>query len=383
MIKRKQTYDRVPIEQIKVGLADKSEALCGLWLSNGRLVDGCWRVGDITNSPARKSGSFSMVLDGRWRGKAKDWSDPDRLAFDWLDVIEANISPNDVRDTPRIAAIKWAVDYLRLGAPVDATANRRPVADSAATNDNRAELAALAAQKVGWARAIWDQGQDIDNRGNTPAEIYLRNRRITIPVANGLLRYHPSCRYKRGSETLGSFPALLAPLHRVDGSFCGVQRIYLTRDGYKAAVPEVKKTLGDPAGGAVRLVDDEDAARGLLGVAEGVETALSAMQMYEVPVWAGLSTWGVATLALPAYVREIVHFPDNDPPQLDRHGQPRRGPDGGFIYPGRAAAEAAAARYREEGRKCQMVMPMVRGCKDFNEILQNAAPSEKPLAAAG
>ena len=66
--------------------------------------------------------------------------------------------------------------------------------------------------------------------------------------------------------------------------------------------------LGPVADGAVRLFPI--GADGHLGIAEGIETALSAQAIFGVPTWAALSADGVARWQWPAEVRRVTIFAD-------------------------------------------------------------------------
>ena len=84
------------------------------------------------------------------------------------------------------------------------------------------------------------------------------------------------------SSSAASFPALLAMVLTHNGKPAGLHRTFLTAAGGKADVPATRKLLGTlPAGAAVRLADHES----LLGIAEGIETALSASMLFNVPCW--------------------------------------------------------------------------------------------------
>jgi hypothetical protein len=48
----------------------------------------------------------------------------------------------------------------------------------------------------------------------------------------------------------------------------------------------------------------------MLGIAEGIETALSAAQLYSVPTWACLSANRLGRIDIPPTVQEIVIFAD-------------------------------------------------------------------------
>ena len=64
--------------------------------------------------------------------------------------------------------------------------------------------------------------------------------------------------------------------------------------------------LGRIGKGAVRLAK----AGPVLGLAEGIETALSAMQLFDVPTWAALGS-RMHQVALPEVVHHVVIYADN------------------------------------------------------------------------
>jgi phage/plasmid primase-like uncharacterized protein len=135
-----------------------------------------------------------------------------------------------------------------------------------------------------------------------------------------------------------------------DGAPLAIHRTFLNRDGQeKASVEPTKMMLGPCRGGAVRfgLVVDR------VMIAEGIETALSALQATGRATWAALSTSGLRALELPACVREVVLLADGD-------------------EPGETAAQAAAVRWTLEGRKVRIARAP-RGF-DFNDMLQGRVP---------
>ena len=179
-------------------------------------------------------------------------------------------------------------------------------------------------------------------------ETYLRGRSITVPIP-ATLHYLASMKHKPSGRL---FPAMVAavtvwPSRQVTA----VHRTYLTAGGTKAPVEPAKMSLGPCARGAVRLAP----ASSELGIAEGIETALSAMQMTGVPTWATLSTSGMCKVVLPAEAQNVVIFGDHD-----ANGA------------GQAAAEALAARLKREGREVRISYPPT-SLKDFNDALQAGA----------
>src|SRR5690606_25516486 len=97
-----------------------------------------------------------------------------------------------------------------------------------------------------------------------------------------------------------------------NGDLAGMQRTFLTEDGQKAPMRNPRLTIGKlPDGGAVRLVRLEP-KHSALGIAEGVETALSAAALFGVPCWAALNSGRLSVWEPPEGFKNIVIFGDND-----------------------------------------------------------------------
>lgn len=123
-----------------------------------------------------------------------------------------------------------------------------------------------------------------------------------------VLRAHPGLEYWDGTQSRGRFPAMLAVLRGASGDPVTLHCTYLRSDGCaKAAVPSPKKILGVPVrgatrGGAIHLYEPRD---GVLGIAEGIETALSLGLLQDVPVWAAFCAGNLVHVRLPAGLREL------------------------------------------------------------------------------
>jgi putative DNA primase/helicase len=150
---------------------------------------------------------------------------------------------------------------------------------------------------------------------------------------------------------------MVAAVQRPDGQVVAVQRTFLTANGAKAAVALPRLTTGALGGGAVRFA----AAAEIMGIAEGCETALSAMAMAHLPVWAALGSQRLHRVILPAHVREVHIFCDNDDP-------------------GHKGAERAADAHRQTGRHVVLRFPPA-GVKDFNDLLTMHADCDGGVAA--
>ena len=95
-----------------------------------------------------------------------------------------------------------------------------------------------------------------------------------------------------------------------------LHRTWLTPDGRKAPTPGPVKKLASAAGpimgGCIRLVDPAEWTGDLLGVAEGIETALAARCASGVPTAAAYSAGGLAAWQWPRGLRRLVIFTDAD-----------------------------------------------------------------------
>ena len=143
----------------------------------------------------------------------------------------------------------------------------------------------------------------------TLAETYLRSRLIyTVENAdNAALRFHPRTPFGRKPNTMFA-PALIAAISD-DTGLVAVQRIFLDRDGgLSRRILPPKRGLGVPGTGAVRLGNPDT----VLGLAEGAETGLSAMRLFDIPCWATLGAARIGQIAIPERVEKLVLFLDND-----------------------------------------------------------------------
>ncbi|MFO8007966.1 MAG: toprim domain-containing protein [Candidatus Brocadiia bacterium] len=146
------------------------------------------------------------------------------------------------------------------------------------------------------------------------------------------------------------YPAMLAPIFR-DGRFITYHITYLHKGG-KAPVTPARKILPGPpmAGGACPLYR----AGKTLGIAEGVETAIAARMLHQVPTWAALNTALLGEFKWPQGTERLVIFADHD-----------------RNYAGHAAAYKIAHRAAAMGLEVEVRMPDHPG--DWNDVLLEVA----------
>jgi len=136
------------------------------------------------------------------------------------------------------------------------------------------------------------------------AVIYLESRDLRDPGSPDLL-FNPDL---ADFDTRRGWPGMVAIVRDgVGAPTGGIHRTYLLEDGSGKAPPG-KKMLGAVAGGSVRLSSLSE--NGHLGIAEGIETALSAETIFGIPTWAALSADGLRRWQWPEGVNRVTIFAD-------------------------------------------------------------------------
>ncbi len=178
---------------------------------------------------------------------------------------------------------------------------------------------------------------------DSPAARYLAGRAITTSS--------PDLRFLRRTPlgpkgAVRFLPAMVAAV-RNDVGVLALHRTFLDPAGQGLArFDQPKRALGSLGSGAVRLAFPRG---GRLGLAEGIETALSGMQLFGIPCWATLGNERFGLVTIPESVRDLHLFVDNDA--------------GGLL----AEARAREA-YACEGRRIATRRPE-RTDDDWNDVL--------------
>lgn len=220
---------------------------------------------------------------------------------------------------------KQVADIMRRdfgGAPRAAPAVRE--------RDHRKQLNEL------WAGSLPD---------HTDMDAYFASRDLP-PTRDPVLRYHPACPWRSG-EYSGRAPAMLARIFQ-DGKPVTLHRTFLTSDVpvRKMIMPHNGKLSGCyiPLGGKARRI----------GVAEGIETALSATALSsdKLPVWATYCASQLERFVPPDdIIASVLIFGDND-----------------RTFTGQASAYLLAKRMVAIQKSCSVLIPSVPG-DDWNDVL--------------
>ena len=190
--------------------------------------------------------------------------------------------------------------------------------------------------------------------GINPVSIYLKNRGLP---KSACLSFHPRQPYydaKNNNAYLGSFPAMVAVFKSPEGTPLTFHLTYLTAHGTKADLPSAKKVMPGIAklhGGAIRLFDPAK----VMGIAEGIETALACYKLFKVPTWAAYSSSLLEKFVPPPECEHLIVFGDND-----------------TNYAGHKAGYALANRLAVKGMSVEVRMANSIGADWADEIKEHS-----------
>lgn len=181
------------------------------------------------------------------------------------------------------------------------------------------------------------------------AHTYLTTRGVEELIYPAALRFHPNMRDGEG----GIRPCMIAMVGVYgEKKFHTMHRTFLRPDGMgKAEMSFPRKLMpGElPDGACVALSDYHG---GPLGIAEGIETAMSASALWGLPVWASINSRMMEKWRPPEGCEEVAIFGDNDPK-----------------FGGQAAAYTLAHRLSVKGIHATVHIPEVVG-EDWNDVYQ-------------
>lgn len=190
--------------------------------------------------------------------------------------------------------------------------------------------------------------------GDDPASRYLASRGLSR-ADTSLLRWHNALPYFEEGRMVARLPAMIAALRQPGGAIETFHATYLKQDGSaKADCAAPKKLLGKRSesidGCAIPLSGHTD--DGSIGIAEGIENALSVSVMEGIPCWAAYSAHALASFVPPPWVKTVVIFPDADQNFVGQH----------------AATSLATRLARKSGVKV-ILTPFMKMGVDYNDVL--------------
>lgn len=168
----------------------------------------------------------------------------------------------------------------------------------------------------------WQEAVPLSHQIARPAQAYYASRGLPAPVT-GEIRFHPGLPFyeevkdEKTSEAKrvfrGVFPTIVARFSTAEGKPGTLHRTYLTRDGRKAPFSDVKKLMTAPSrtvltGGAIRITPPSI----ILGITEGIETALAATKLTGINCWAAYSATMLENFLPPSPVEKVIVYADKD-----------------------------------------------------------------------
>lgn len=155
-------------------------------------------------------------------------------------------------------------------------------------------------------------------------------------------------RYWEDGEPQALYDSMVHKVTSADGKPLTFHVTYLD-EGKKAGVSSPRKLMpavGPLAGAAIRLGREAEE----MGIAEGIETALSAAQLYALPVWSAINTTLLEKFDPPSICKRLWIFGDSD-----------------RSFAGQKSAYALAERLAKNGLEVHVLIPSETG--DWNDVL--------------
>jgi putative DNA primase/helicase len=155
------------------------------------------------------------------------------------------------------------------------------------------------------------------------------------------------------------FPAMVAPIVDLAGEVISAHLTFLKPDGSGQAYQKPAK--GEPdrrrqchssfKGGTIRLMPADPDRE--LALAEGIEKALAASELFNVPAWSAVNAGGFKTADIPPEHRRLLIIADNDASGCSQRN-----------------AIAGAERWEAERRSVRIWVPPTVG-HDASDVLKN------------
>jgi len=282
-------------------------------LPNGVVIGDNLMIGNLNGD---KGGSLAISIS---KGTFIDFANPECKGgiFKLISYIQYGV------DDP-VRGKEWVESYLSKYPKDEKSPSMIAAARPAITKKRNKEI----------VKAIWEKCKPL--RDSSEPARYLKSRNLNWDydcLREGRLKHISG----------GFFTCLVAAVTTESGEVEGIHRIYL-KDGAKANITPCKMALGSIKGNSVKLGQPNE----VLGVAEGIETAISAMTLLKLPTWSAISGGNIASIIVPNNVHTVIVIGDND--------------DAGRIY-----AEKAKDSFIARGLRSRIIYP---DRNDFNDDLR-------------
>jgi len=169
-------------------------------------------------------------------------------------------------------------------------------------------------------KKVWESSFPMLDKRSHLLVRYLANRGIHLSddmqdalVPSDSIRFNPALPwFDEEGEKVGDFPAMICAVRVPDGRIATLHRTWLTHQGEKADLPVPRKLMPAPDGISRAAIQLGKPVNGVLGIAEGVETALSAWQLSGTPTWSTVNAALMKSVSIPSNVHRVIIWADND-----------------------------------------------------------------------
>jgi hypothetical protein len=290
----------IDFESININALKSAQYLLFRWFPAGRIYGQEFQIGNLRGD-CGDSLRISLTK-GCWI----DFARPDDRGSDLVALTAARMN------LPQREAAKLLCAELGIAVPTKTFVPERRRA-APFVQRGAVELPSSLPEVLGeqrWtaslARRIWSERISLNG---SPAWIYLRSRGVSVGKDIDDLAFHPHC--PRGNSTAPAMLALLRDACTLEP--IGVHRTFIRLDGSGKAGGSLKSKmmLGRAKNAIIMLTPTEDVTLGL-GIAEGIENALTILSRGWAPVWACCSAGGIGHLPVLGGIRELTIFADRD-----------------------------------------------------------------------
>lgn len=256
------------------------------------------------------------------------------------------------------AAVSEVAESLRANAPEWI----QKAQERAEENSKRRKHAGERAQA--YHQKFWDECVGLDCELARPAHLYLESRKIltrfNVVSEGNSLRFHPQVPYyDEDGKITGHHPAIVCAIRDVDGEIVTLHRTYLSANGSKADVDDARKMMTVPDGFDVNgcSIPMGKHLNGVIGIAEGLETAWAAYKATGIPTWSTVNAQLMKTFDVPEGVHTVIVWADLDRSQT-----------------GEIAAQVLKLRLEADGYNVLVLLPKAKipteaKGVDWNDIL--------------
>lgn len=265
----------------------------------------------------------------------------DRFRWDNKEGMGTFICSNcGAGDGMQLAKLFTGYEFKELANKIDAIVNNiKYDPKSAQSNEINDEKKRAMLRQVYAASVPVQKGDLVDK--------YLTSRGIHEMVYPSSLRFASSISDGEG----GMRPCMVAMVVDVSGKPISLHRTFLEQNGRKALMQSPRKMMPGnlPDGACIRLTEEPSPH---IGVAEGIETAMSACNLFGFPVWPVVNAVMMEKWIAPEGVESVTVFGDMD-----------------ANYRGHKAAYTLANKLSMKGLEVDVQFPDKVGI-DWNDVLK-------------